>query len=230
MAVRARRKPLYRLEEVSQRWNLSIWDIAAYAVAREIAISFVATGLLAEEGIIDHTPDGAPQHIRQGERLLSGPVDLHGDDVWTIVQRGTHRVQRFVAEPGEYLELRTPRGEADPVEVPAQELVVRHAELERFEAAQSLQSASDGPVLSPVVVLTPRPRGAQPTHDWEACWVEICRTLYFDGLPENQAGLVRRLQDWFDAEGRKVPDESTLKKKVKAVWRVFAPEVERKSA
>jgi len=202
MAVRARRKPLYRLEEVSQRWNLSIWDIAAYAVAREIAISFVATGLLAEEGIIDHTPDGAPQHIRQGERLLSGPVDLHGDDVWTIVQRGTHRcsvcrrargVSRIAPRRAvKRILSRSPPGIGG---APCGTRTVRGG------AVATL--SGDEPVPSTVVVLAPRPRGAQPTHDWEACWVEICRTLISMACPRTRRGLVRRLQDWFDAEGRR---------------------------
>ncbi len=163
MAVRARRKPLYRLEEVSQRWNLSIWDIAAYAVAREIAISFVATGLLAEEGIIDHTPDGAPQHIRQGERLLSGPV------VCMVTTSGrscsaVRRVQRFVARPGSISNCAR-RAVKRSCRGLRAELVVRHAELERFEAAQSL------PQRRRPVVYGGRPgsgRVAPPTHDWEA--------------------------------------------------------------
>ena len=230
MAMRAHRKPFYQLTEICDRWDMSTWDIAAYAVERELVLSIVATGVLVEEGIIDQAADGVPQRIPQGQRLLSGPVDLHGDDAWMILRRGSHRVQRFVADPGEYLEPRLPSGEPDPIEVVMQELVVRHPEFERFAAAQDLSDRSERSEAPSVVVLAPRPRGAQPTHDWEACWVEVCRTLYFDGVPENQAALVRRLQDWFEAQGKKVPDESTLKKKVKAVWRVFAPEAERKSA
>ena len=230
MASRALRKPFYRLDEVCQRWDLSIWDLATYAVGRELVISMVATGLQVEEGLIEKAVDGTEQRTRLWDRVLSGPVDLHGDDAWKIVQRGPQHVQRFVTDPGSYLEVRTSFEWADPLQVTVQDLVVRHAELVRFETAKGLTAGREQPATPSVVVLSPRPRGAQPTHDWEACWVEICRTLYFDGVPESQAALVRRLQDWFEAQGKKVPDESTLKKKVKAVWGVFAPEVERKSA
>jgi hypothetical protein len=230
MVARAHRKPFYRLEEVCEAWGMSIWDIAAYAIEKELVVSIVAAGVLVQEGILDQAADSAPYRISNGERLLSGLIDLHGDDAWMILQRGSHRVHRFVADPGKYLEPCTSAGEPDPIEVLVQEMVVRHPERVRFEAAQELSPKAEDAASSPVLVLPPRSRGAQATHDWEACWVETCRTLYFDGVPESLTALARRQQDWFAAQGKKVPDESTLKKKLKVLWRVFAPEAERKSA
>jgi hypothetical protein len=230
MAARMRRKPFYRLEEVCERWGMSTGDIAAFVMAKELIVSIATAGVLIEEGIVDANAAGSPHHVPAGLFMRSGLIDLHGNDAWVVLQRGSHQIEQLPAAPGQYVRLCMSGGMPDPVEVLVQDLIVRHAELERFEGAQSLTPSNEDAPMSAVVVLPSRSRGVQPTHDWEACWIEICRTLYFDGVPENQAALVRRLQDWFQAQGRKVPDESTLKKKVKAVWRVFAPEAERKSA
>jgi hypothetical protein len=35
------------------------------------------------------------------------------------------------------------------------------------------------------------------------------------------------MQDWFAGQGRKVPDESTLKRKLKPLWQIFASEAQR---
>lgn len=230
MAARMHRKPFYRLEELCERWGMSIGDIAAFAIAKELVVSIATAGVMVEEGIIDAEADGFPRRVPAGIFIRSGLIDLDGNDAWVVLQRGSHQIERLPAAPGEYFRLCMSDGMPDSVEVSVQDLVVRHAERERFEVAQELPDRLQDPVPSALVALPPRPRGVQATHDWEACWVETCRTLYFDGVPESLSALVRRLQDWFAAQGRKVPDESTLKKKLKALWQVFAPEAERKSA
>jgi hypothetical protein len=46
-------------------------------------------------------------------------------------------------------------------------------------------------------------------------------------VPPSQAALIRHLQQWFAAQERKVPDESTLKRKLKPLWEMVAPEARR---
>lgn len=61
--------------------------------------------------------------------------------------------------------------------------------------------------------------GGRPAKwDWESCWLEICRIAHNEGLPETQAALVRRLQDWFISQYSDTPAESEIKKRVRRVF------------
>ena len=93
----------------------------------------------------------------------------------------------------------------------------------RAEAAEALVPEESESVAG-------RARGAQTVHDWDACWLEIARLFYFEGVLESQAALIRHLQDWFGQRGKAVPDDSTLKKKYRDLWRVFAPEAKKRKA
>ena len=68
----------------------------------------------------------------------------------------------------------------------------------------------------------PRP-GAPTRYDWDGFWVEVCRRIYEDGVPHTQGELIRLMLDWFTNTGRRIPDTSTLKKKVSPLWRQIAP-------
>lgn len=50
-----------------------------------------------------------------------------------------------------------------------------------------------------------------------------------DGLPNTQNELVGRMADWFDTHHKKAPDESTIKKKLKPLWRQLAKPDQRPS-
>ena len=59
--------------------------------------------------------------------------------------------------------------------------------------------------------------------------LEVFRVIYFEGVPESKAALIRHVQKWFGDQGLKVPDESTLQKRLKNIWAMFAPEARRKA-
>jgi hypothetical protein len=69
----------------------------------------------------------------------------------------------------------------------------------------------------------PHPGGAPQKFDWTAIWVEICRSLYFDGAPSNQAELIRKIQNWYENEADlgPAPETSTLKPLVSKLWRAL---------
>ena len=43
--------------------------------------------------------------------------------------------------------------------------------------------------------------------------------IFLDGLPETQAELVQQVAVWLEAQGKMVPDDSTIKKKIRPLWR-----------
>jgi hypothetical protein len=223
------RKPYYRLAEVAARWSMTPSDIASFVLEGELVLSIAVSQLRVETGTHEVFDDKQRCAIPTGRRSHSGTLDLRRDDAWAALTVGSCGVTSFKAAADEYVDF-VPDDDDGSLHVEAESLVIRRAEIDRFEAASGTFGCSPPWVAGDVVELPATGRGVQPTHDWEAFWVETCRTLYFEGVPETQAALIRRLQDWFDAAGKKVPDDSTLKKKLKPVWSLFKPEAARKSA
>jgi len=58
---------------------------------------------------------------------------------------------------------------------------------------------------------------------------EACRLAYFDGVPPSFGALIRHIQGWYIAKGGRVPDESTLKRRLRKFWTIFGPEAQDKA-
>jgi hypothetical protein len=97
------------------------------------------------------------------------------------------------------------------------DLVIAHEELARFERANPALAglAEDG-----------RRRGAPSRYEWDDIWAELCAMIFLDGLPETQAELVQHLASWLETQGRRVPDDSTIKKKIRPRWQRLRPQSE----
>jgi hypothetical protein len=66
-------------------------------------------------------------------------------------------------------------------------------------------------------------RGAPSRYEWDDIWVELCAMIFLDGLPETQAELVQHIASWLEAKGKPVPDDSTIKKKIRPLWQRLRP-------
>jgi hypothetical protein len=73
-------------------------------------------------------------------------------------------------------------------------------------------------------------RGSLPHYDWEAARLEAFARIYFEGVPESFGALIRHVQAWFAKKGGKVPDESTMKRRLRDIWDRFGPEGAQKAA
>jgi hypothetical protein len=68
----------------------------------------------------------------------------------------------------------------------------------------------------------PRRRGGRPTkYDWDAFWVEVCRRMHEEGLPETQEKLVGKMQGWFTDRGEENIDPRTIEKKIAKLLEVL---------
>lgn len=231
MVSRVIRKPFYSLDEVCQRWGISPDDLAAFVLASELTLSIPAADLWVDVGEFVEVEGGRLVRSPHGTISVRGPVDLSASDAWRVLRNGFTKVQHFEAGERRFMEVH--RGN-DPLavhEVLKAELVVREAEVKRFEAAQLSEggmerTAADRPAGPPV---TGSPRGPVPKYEWDAFWCEVAAMMLFEGPPASLAALVRRMEAWF-AGRPKQPDTSTIKKKLSPLWRRVAPEVERISA
>lgn len=220
------RKPFYRIDEICTRWNLMRPDVAAFALGGELQVSVAVARLPVEIGLWEHTPDGDRFQIPSARRIISGLVDLLPEDAWRVLEAGTQTVNWLKAPEGEYIEPTLNSASDNGLTVDPRDLAISHAELERF---QDLHGLVQPPTISgniSAIFASTMPRGAVPRFDWDGFWREVARSLLFEGVPESQAALVRRMEIWFAARNQQ-PDTSTLKKKLSPLWREVASEAER---
>ena len=110
----------------------------------------------------------------------------------------------------------------DLIEIVA-DVGLRHEELTRYLAfEQSLEDAAP--------VGRQEKRRAPTAYDWEEAQLEAFRLVYFDGVPPSFGALIRHIQGWYIAKGGRVPDESTLKRRLRKFWTIFGPEAQDKAA
>ncbi len=217
MAKHVRRKPCYLLPEFSDRFGLSEQDVVNFAAENLLTLSVMVGDLPVEEGFLYEAEDfesEEDQWVREpsAEYKHTGTVDLFPEDSWRALTEGEACVKEFRANEGLYFKVDEAK-KSDGFIVRSDRLLVRHEELERFESVHAIDPQSDD--------LTPGGRrGALPKYDWDEFWCEIAVSLQVEGMPENQAAIVRRMVDWFAARNQ-YPDLSTIKKKVALLWRRY---------
>jgi hypothetical protein len=102
-------------------------------------------------------------------------------------------------------------------------VLIARTEAERFEREHGLfghLSAGNErhPVKVPEIPLGQS--GAPARYDWNAFAGAVARRVHDEGMPASQGELVRDMLDWFAASGA-VPDESTVRRRVQAMWTVL---------
>ncbi|SDD06462.1 hypothetical protein [Belnapia rosea] len=160
------RKPFYGLAELCDRWSLSDADIAAYVLEGELTLSVAVGGVRVETSELEEDADGQPFSIPTGTRWIVGTMDLGRVDGWTVLRNGSHAVGRFLGLQGEVLDLPDQDGERATMLVERQALVVRRAEMERFQEAQGFGSGGPEVEFSTASPRREKSRGAPPKYDW----------------------------------------------------------------
>ena len=185
----------FTLYEVSARWGCLPADIAGWAA----------------NGMLELLASLAP--VRSNGDIMGGVVAIPATDVLPMFRRcgtGPDRVPIFrFREPGG-AEWRFITDPPQGVAIAAADIVIAHAELERFEDEHS--------ILRPQRMGGP---GANPKWDWEAFYAALIRRIHERGLPETQSELITDMQAWFErrSETGEAPDESTIRKRIQTIWR-----------
>ncbi|PWS34586.1 hypothetical protein DFH01_23900 [Falsiroseomonas bella] len=221
MVHRPMRKLFYDLSDAGRRLDLSLVDIGAFVVERKMRVCTPAAGLLVEFGLWENEGSVDQYAVAEEVREVSGLVDLRPQDALAIIQSGSAAIEFLDAASGSYRRIIRTEGDPPGFAVRRENLGVRH------EVLQKLADEFGVDLAEPTAL----PRlGALRTHDWDACMLEVSRLFYFEGVPESKAALIRHVQAWFASQGPKVPDESTLQKKLKDTWAMFAPEARKRRA
>lgn len=204
-------KPLHPLPEVAKRWGLKVHDLGSYALEGTLTLSIVVPRRRAETGEWLQDQEGAWHAAYHGEKTVSGLHDVLGTEVWPAFTGRAATLYRLQPlDPDLYVRFAENTG----LTVTRADLVVRQAELERFETTHDIRPSPPRTRRHRI----PGP-GAPARHDWEGLLITLCRQIHDDGYPATQADLVRKAMDWFGTHADTVPDESTVRKKIARLWR-----------
>lgn len=192
-------RAFFTLHETASRWGCTIADIAGWAAVGKLDI---VTGI--------------PLAIC-GTDKVSGKVFVSPMDMLPLFRRsGTGptsiKLLRVKPDPGaDWIYVTEP---ADGVEVSIADLLIGGQDVLRFEDEYDLLRRIGGGT------------GALSPYDWEGMYVAMIKRIHEHGLPATQAELIGELQEWFGnvAESGDVPDESTIRRRLRPFWRALPGE------
>jgi hypothetical protein len=198
-------RSFYSLTEVAIRWSATPFDVIGWStdglLALSIALPAVKVGSSETvSGITDvEAPhllplfrrDGAPSPTVAIRRVKAGGSEFH-----------------WIAEP------------AEGIAITASDVLVRRAEVERFERQYGFFDRLHVPDTGDAAIRRRGGPGVPPRHDWDAFYAALTRRIHEHGVPRTQAELVREMLAWFEARDLEhAPDESTIRRKITTVWR-----------
>jgi len=96
----------------------------------------------------------------------------------------------------------------------AGDIMITASEIERFEAAHGIsRRASIGP-------------GAPSRYNWDGFFIALMKRLLTEALPARQKDLIDEMKEWFiqTSDNGDAPDESTIRRRIRAVWQELHPE------
>ncbi|GAA0304946.1 hypothetical protein [Rhodovulum strictum] len=192
-------RAFFTLHETASRWGCTIADIAGWAAVGKLDI---VTGI--------------PLAIC-GTEKVSGKVFVSPMDMLPLFRRsGTGptsiKLLRVKPDPGaDWIYVTEP---ADGVDVSIADLLISGQDVLRFEDEYDLLRRIGGGT------------GALSPYDWEGMYVAMIKRIHEHGLPATQAELIGELQEWFGnvAESGDVPDESTIRRRLRPFWRALRGE------
>jgi len=150
-----------------------------------------------------------------GHQRIGGLVQVNLADMLPMFRRfgpsDEAAMLRRIApyEGGEWVYISDP---AEGLPIRSTDLLVPGQDVQRYEDERGLLRRSASTV------------GIAPRYDWDAMYAWLFKRINDEGLPESQAALVGEAQEWFvrNSESGKVPDESTIRKRISLIWRILS--------
>ena len=188
------RREFFTVHEVAARWGCTIADIAGWSATGSFEI---LTGI---------------PPVKCADRIVAGEVIVSAFDILPMFRRcGTgpqfSRLCRVRTRgENEWLLITDP---AAGMEVSVADLLIAGKQVQQFEDRNLLFSRISGGT------------GSVSPYDWEGMLQALALRIHDKGVPTSQGELVAEMQEWFVAqsEGREVPDERSIRRRITPVWR-----------
>tara|TARA_R110002124_G_scaffold109707_7_gene263101 strand:+ start:369 stop:965 length:597 start_codon:yes stop_codon:yes gene_type:complete len=189
----------FTFHETAARWGCTIADIAGWACEGKLEI---LTGISA---------------VTCGANRVSGKVMISPMDILPMFRRsgtGPTAIKLMRIKPADSEEWGYVTEPIDGVDVSIADLLITGHEVLRFEEEHDLLRRVGGGT------------GAVSPYDWEGMYVTVMQRVHEKGLPATQSEFVAELQDWFAevAHNGEVPDESTIRRRLRPIWRALRGE------
>lgn len=192
-------RAFFTLHETASRWGCTIADIGGWAIEGKLdivtGIPIATCGTEKVSGRITISPmDMLPLFRRTG----TGPTVIK----LQRIKPANSDEWRYISEP------------VDGVEVSIADLLIGGQDVLRFEDEHDLLRRIGGGT------------GSLSPYDWEGMYVTLIKRIHEHGIPDTQAELIGELQNWFAdvAENGDVPDESTIRRRLRPFWRALRDE------
>jgi hypothetical protein len=201
-------KPFHVLNDLAVRWSTQPIDIVGWCI----------DGLLKLASAL-------PPVRTASWRMLSDVVEIAGSDVLPLFRPDGARLEnlliRRVRVHGE-TEWQWISEPLEGVAISAPEVLVTHAEVERFERQHRIcGDPTPSEINHSCRPEVGRGSGAPPRYNWNAFAGAVARRIHDQGMPASQGELIRDMLDWFGTTFGAVPDESTVRRRVQALWPVL---------
>ncbi len=189
-------RAFFTLHETASRWGCTIADIAGWASESKFDI---VTGI--------------PLAVCDSEKV-SGKIILSPMDMLPLFRRsgtGPTAIKLLRVKPEHERDWAYITDPAEGVEISIADLLISGQDVLRFEDDYDLLRRIGGGT------------GSLSPYDWEGMYVTMIKRIHEQGLPATQAELIGELQEWFAdvAENGEVPDESTIRRRLRPFWRAL---------
>jgi len=184
----------YSIFEVAARWGCHSADVAGWAAAGHLQV-------LA----------GIPP-VSCGDETVAGMVQVPIAELMPMFRRYGRSEEvcllKRVLPPGSTFWLKITDPQAG-LPIHPSDLLVAAGQLQAFEEERDLLRRPPSHI------------GATPRYDWDGMYAWLTCLLFEAGVPETQSALISQVQDWFIRNSRSgdVPEESTIRKRLSALWR-----------
>lgn len=166
--------------------------------------------------------------VRTAERIIAGVVGISAADVFSMFRRdgagsATAAIRRVLpadaASADGWVWISEP---AEGILITPSDVLIPRQDVDKFESRHGLFGGSKLAEAQEAQIRAKKAGpGAPARYDWDGFFIALCKHIHDEGLPGTQAELIQHMQNWFDQsigpDG--APDESTIRKKVQAVWR-----------
>jgi len=191
-------RSFYSVKEVAARWECCPSDIAGWALVGQLSMKTAVGPIIC------------------GVKPVTGLVQINAADTMVMFRRYTRSTKSCIVQQI------LPDGCANWQHIthPKGGLRLRRADL-LLTAEEVLAFEEENDLLRRKGSRKGGAGGSDPRYDWDGMFVEMVRIINDQGIPQKQSDFVSLIIDWFHnaSENGDIPDESTIRKRVAAVWR-----------
>lgn len=188
---------------------MSIEDIGVYAFEGQLKLSTVVTGVVIESGFVEPDPETGHHFIPQDITRYHGLLRLEATNVFALF-KGVASVDIRSFDSDELFGYIHLAKNEEPLELTLNDVVIEARERRDFERQWSVNRSNR--------VIGPGP-GKPAKYKWDEMFVDLLFHVDDKGWPPRLSDLIHLAEDIFISKTGHSPEESTLRKKLRPIFK-----------